>query len=88
MRTERRFRAVLERGERALGGTVARVPFDPHAVWPGMARLRVCGSVSGPMGTEAFRTSLFSEPGGRGFFLLVNRAVQRGAGVGLAGGAG
>ena len=81
---ERRFRAVLERGDRALGWTIARVPFDPHAVWPEMVRLRICGSVAGPGGVEAFRSSLFPEPEGErrhGFFLLVNRAMQRGAGV-------
>lgn len=113
---ERRFRAVLERGDRALGWTIARVPFDPHAVWPGMVRLRVCGSVAGRAGRVDFRTSLFPEPGGEvkssrkstcprgeaagedgapnfrasgagaprgGYFLLVNRAMQLGAAVGL-----
>lgn len=105
MVAERRFRAVLERGDRALGWTIARVPFDPHAVWPGMVRLRVCGSVTGPLGMVEFRSSLFPIPGSAkvpgkptlthgeaggedgapGFFLLVNRGMQRGAGVALGG---
>lgn len=84
MGERRRFRAVLVRGDRALGWTIARVPFDPHAAWPQMVRLRVCGEVEGPMGTVAFRTSLFPEASGEGgFYLLVNRAMQSGAGVGL-----
>ena len=72
-----RFRAVLEKGDRALGWTVVRVPFEPSAVWKEMVRLRVRGEVNG----FGFRTSLF--PDGCGFYLLVNRAMQRGAGVAM-----
>ncbi len=79
----RQFRAVLERGDRALGWTVARIPFDPHAAWPKMVRQRVCGVIAGPEGQASFRTSLFPFPGGGSYFLLVNRAMQQGAGVGL-----
>ncbi len=86
MDVEQRFRAVLERGDRALGWTIARVPFDPRAVWPEMVRLRVCGSVTGPRSVAEFRSSLFPEPEverRHGYFLLVNRAMQRDAGVAL-----
>ena len=82
---QRTFRAVLEKGDAALGWTIARVPFDPAKVWPEMVRLRVRGEmgVRGGAGFP-FRTSLFPEaqtPGG--FYLLVNRAMQAGAGVAL-----
>ncbi len=69
------FRATLERGTLALGWIIARVPFDPGNVWPRMIRLRVCGEVNG----FAFRTSLFPDPRG-GFYVLVNRAMQKAAG--------
>jgi Domain of unknown function (DUF1905)/Bacteriocin-protection, YdeI or OmpD-Associated len=74
----KRFRAVLEKGDRALGWTIVRVPFDPAEVWKERVRLRVRGEANG----FAFRTSLFSDPRG-GFYLLVNRQVQAGAGVKL-----
>ena len=79
MKGRQRFKAVLEKGDRALGWTIARVPFVPSAVWPRMVRLRVQGEVNG----FAFRTSLFPQEGGGGFYLLVNRAMQVGASVGL-----
>lgn len=73
----KRFKAELEKGQRALGWTIARVPFGPEDLGD-MVRLRVKGSVNG----FAFRTSLFPDLRG-GFYLLVNRAMQEGAGVGL-----
>jgi Bacteriocin-protection, YdeI or OmpD-Associated/Domain of unknown function (DUF1905) len=93
----KRFRAVLERGDRALGWTIARVPFDPAEVWKERVRLRVKGEVNG----FGFRTSLFPAPAAfpapatspdpvrldsKGaepgrFYLLVSRAMQAGAGV-------
>ena len=76
----RTFKAVLEKGDRALGWTIARVPFDPGAAFGEMVRLRVRGEVNG----FGFRTSLFAAEGG-GFYLLVNRAMQVGAGVRLGG---
>lgn len=49
-----------------------------------MLRLRVQGTIAVRAGEPfAFRTSLFVEPGGSGYYLLVNRAMQRAAGVGL-----
>src|SRR5215469_1705074 len=76
MKTEKRFRVVLEK-ERGLGWTIARVPFDPAKAWPKMIRHRVCGEVNG----AAFRTSLFAD--GDGYFLLVNRETQKRARVAL-----
>jgi Domain of unknown function (DUF1905)/Bacteriocin-protection, YdeI or OmpD-Associated len=73
-----KFKAVLEKGDRALGWTIARVPFDPAKAWPKMVRLRV----SGEMNEFPFRTSLFPDPRG-GFFLLVNKTMQKGGDVGL-----
>lgn len=72
------FRAVLEKDLRSLGWTIARVPFDPASTWKQMLRLRVRGEING----FAFRTSLFPDPRG-GYCLLVNRAMQSGAGVSL-----
>ena len=77
----RTFRAPLEQGSLALGWTIARVPFDPTApadAWPKMIRLRVRGEING----FAFRTSLFPDPRG-GFYLLVNRSMQKAAGAHL-----
>jgi hypothetical protein len=80
----KRFEAVLEKGDRALGWTVARVPFVPAEVWKERVRLRVKGEVNG----FPFRTSLFPDPANPGHFvLLVSRAMQQGAGVGLGGAA-
>jgi hypothetical protein len=74
----KRFRAVLEKGNRALGWTIARVPFEPAKEWKQMVRQRVRGEVNG----YAFRTSLFPDERG-GFCILVNRAMQAGVGIGL-----
>ena len=68
-----KFKAVLEKGERSLGWTIARVPFDPAKVWKKRVRLRVKGTVNG----FEFRTSLFSMVEG-GYFLLVNQRMQKG----------
>jgi uncharacterized protein YdeI (YjbR/CyaY-like superfamily) len=73
------FEAVLEKGDNGLGWTIARVPFVPHDLWPEMLRLRVKGTVNG----FAFRTSLFPYLGGGAYYLLVNRAMQRGGRVRL-----
>jgi uncharacterized protein YdeI (YjbR/CyaY-like superfamily) len=71
-----KFKAVLEKGDRALGWTIARVPFDPAKVWKKRVRLRVRGTVNG----YEFRTSLFSITAG-GYFLLVNQRMQKGGDV-------
>ena len=79
----RQFKAVLERGDRALGWTVARVPFDPSAAWSHMVRLRIRGEIEGPLGVHSFRSSLFKNVDGDGFCILVNRGMQREAGLAL-----
>ncbi len=70
------FKAVLEKGTDGLGWTIARVPFDPREAWPAMLRLRVRAEVH----QVSIRTSLFPVAGG-GYSLLVNKAVQREAGL-------
>jgi uncharacterized protein YdeI (YjbR/CyaY-like superfamily) len=75
-----RFEARLEKGDRALGWTIARVPFVPSEVWAEMVRLRVRGTVNG----FAFRTSLFPDHQRPGWYVvLVNKTMQAGAGVRL-----
>jgi len=71
-----KFKAVLEKGDGALGWTIARVPFDPGKVWKKRVRLRVRGTVN----DFAFRTSLFPITTG-GYFLLVNQTMQKGGDV-------
>jgi len=75
-----KFKAVLERlGDVSAGGlgwTIVRIPFEPSEAWSKMLRLRVRGEVNG----FVFRTSLFPEKAG-GYFVLVNKAVQKGAGI-------
>ena len=64
-----------------MGWTIARVPFEPAEVWEKMVRLRVKGEIRSANGVGfAFRTSLFPDPHG-GFYLLVNKAMQRGGRV-------
>jgi hypothetical protein len=76
----KKFKAVLERLQDGLGWTIARVPFVPSEAWPKMVRLRVKGMANG----LPFRTSLFPfSGGGKGYFLLVNKALQKGAHVSL-----
>jgi hypothetical protein len=82
------FEARLETGGQALGWTIVRVPFEPSEVWPQMLRLRVRGTIASPHGGPMeFRTALFPDPrahDGHGrFHLLVNKAMQREAGVGV-----
>ncbi len=79
----KRFRAVLEPLQGGLGWVVARVPFDVHKTWKKMIRLRVKVETGG----EVFRTSLFpySDPRQGGFFVLVNKKMQKAAGVKVGG---
>jgi hypothetical protein len=84
----KRFKAVLERlkpgTEKGLGWVIARVPFDPASEWKTMVRLRVRGRISAAGAGKGFtfRNSLFPEAGGGGYFLLVNKAMQKAVGVG------
>jgi uncharacterized protein YdeI (YjbR/CyaY-like superfamily) len=73
---KRRFRGVLERDGTRLNWTVVRVPFDPAQAWPRRIALLVRGSING----FAFRTSLFHSRQ-LGYVLIVNKAMQRGAGA-------
>ena len=77
----KRFRAVLECLGGELGWTVARVPFDVKTTWKKMVRLRVKVDVTG----EVFRTSLFVDSAHGGYFVLVNKRMQKAAGVKLGG---
>ena len=70
----------------SLGWVIIRIPLDVHKVWGVRGQLKVRGdlrSAGDPPRRAAgfpFRTSLF--PTGRGYhFLMVNKQMQRGAGV-------
>jgi uncharacterized protein YdeI (YjbR/CyaY-like superfamily) len=69
------FRATLERLDSSLGWVIARIPFDVKKTW-GRSRVKVRGEVNG----FSFRTSLFAKKDGS-HFLLVNKKMQKGAGV-------
>jgi uncharacterized protein YdeI (YjbR/CyaY-like superfamily) len=74
---ERSFKATLERMQSNLGWVIIRIPFDVAKVWGTRGMLRVKGDING----FAFRTSLF--PTGKGYhYLLVNKAMQKGARAG------
>jgi len=71
------FTAVLEPDGTDLNWTVARIPFDVAKTWPVRKGRRVRGEIEG----FAFRTTLLPRRGGGEDFLLVNKAMQAGAGV-------
>jgi uncharacterized protein YdeI (YjbR/CyaY-like superfamily) len=71
----KRFRATLERLQGNLGWTIARLPFDPDAAWKKMVRRRVIVEVAG----QGFRTSLFPFSTEKGYFVLVNKHMQKAA---------
>jgi uncharacterized protein YdeI (YjbR/CyaY-like superfamily) len=73
------FKAVLEPDHTRLRWVIARVPFDPAKAWPVRRGLRVRGEIEG----FAFRTSLFPDPRGEGYILLVNKKMQAAAGAGI-----
>jgi uncharacterized protein YdeI (YjbR/CyaY-like superfamily) len=77
----KRFRAVLEPLAGDLGWVVARVPFDVAKAWKKMVRLRVMVETGG----EVFRTSLFADATHGGHFVLVNKQMQKVAGVKVGG---
>jgi uncharacterized protein YdeI (YjbR/CyaY-like superfamily) len=77
----RRFRAVLEPLPGGLGWVVARVPFDVSKAWKKMVRLRVKVEAGG----EIFRTSLFVDSTHGCHFVLVNKKMQKAAGVAIGG---
>jgi uncharacterized protein YdeI (YjbR/CyaY-like superfamily) len=82
--TAKSFTAVLEPLRTALGWVIARVPFDVAKAWPVRRGLRVRGEIASAKnktGKFGFRTSLFANAGGAGYFLLVNKKIQAGAGA-------
>jgi uncharacterized protein YdeI (YjbR/CyaY-like superfamily) len=56
---------------------IARIPFDVDLAWKKKIRLRVKVEVGG----EVFRTSLFADAVQGGYFVLVNKAMQKAAGA-------
>lgn len=76
MSTVKKFRGMLEPDNTNLKWTIVRVPFDVNRAWPKRNRLHVRGTING----FAFRTSLFGSAQG-GHYLLVNKAMQKGASV-------
>jgi uncharacterized protein YdeI (YjbR/CyaY-like superfamily) len=71
----KRFRAVLEPLPGGLGWVIARLPFDPVSAWKKRVRLRVTVEIN----NEVFRTSLFSDAAREGYFVLVNKKMQKAA---------
>jgi hypothetical protein len=84
----KKFRGVLEPDHTNLKWVIVKVPFDPAKAWPMRNRLRVKGTIQGTTTRAgegfAFRTSLFSSGQG-GYFLPVNKIMQKGAGVAVGG---
>ncbi len=72
----RRFEAVLERMRSRLNWVIIRVPFDAAKVFGVRGQIKVRGKING----FEFRTSLFPTGTG-GHILLVNKKMQKGAGV-------
>jgi uncharacterized protein YdeI (YjbR/CyaY-like superfamily) len=72
----RHFKATLERLPSRLNWTVIRVPFDASRVYGMCGQINVKGSING----FEFRTCLFPSKAG-GHILLVNKKMQKGAGV-------
>jgi len=78
------FKALLEPDQTRLRWVIARVPFDPAKAWPVRRGLRVRGEISSAKSIGegfAFRTSLFPDPRGKGYILLINKKMQAGAGA-------
>jgi hypothetical protein len=71
------FTATLEPDGTQLRWVIARIPFDIAKAWPERRGRRVRGDIEG----FPFRTSLFPDPHGTGQVLLVNKAMQAGAGA-------
>lgn len=71
------FTARLETDGTSLNWVIARVPFDIDKAWPERKRLRVRGDING----FAFRSSLFPVPRQKGYMVLVNKKMQKGAGA-------
>jgi uncharacterized protein YdeI (YjbR/CyaY-like superfamily) len=74
--SQKKFRGVLQPDNTPLKWVVVKVPFDPAKAWPVRNRMRVKGTING----FPFRTSLFGAAKD-GHVLLVNKQMQKGAGV-------
>jgi len=72
----RRFQATLERMPSRLNWTIIRMPFDAAGLFGMRGQINVKGEING----FPFRTCLFPSQGG-GHILLVNKRMQRAAGV-------
>lgn len=77
---QRKFRGVLQPDGTGLNWVVMRVPFDVAKAWPKRNGMKVKGTING----FPFRTSLFGSAQG-GHVLLVNKQMQKGAGVRVGG---
>ena len=71
----KKIRATLERLQGNLGWTIARLPFDPDTAWKKMVRRRVVVEIA----SQQFRTSLFPFSNEKGYFVLVNKQMQKAA---------
>lgn len=80
MGVSKKFRGLLEPDHTELKWVVVKVPFDVAKAWPVRNRLRVKGTING----FEFRTSLFGAAQG-GHVLLVNKEMQKMAGVAVGG---
>jgi hypothetical protein len=76
-RSIQHFEAPLERLPSRLQWTIVYLGFDAGKVWGLRGQIKVKGEING----FRFRSSLFSTREGR-HFLLINKEMQRGAGVG------
>jgi uncharacterized protein YdeI (YjbR/CyaY-like superfamily) len=76
----KKFKGRIEKEGSGLGWKIVDIPFDVKKVFGKAGRLPVSGMVNG----FPFRTSLFPRKDGP-HFLMVNKAIQKGAGVGSIG---
>ncbi len=76
MPNSKSFKGTLENGGAPSNWTIVRIPFDAAKLWGKRGSIRVNGEVNG----VSFNASLF--PNGRGgHYLLVNRRLQKAAGI-------
>jgi len=80
------FRGVLQADGEGLHWVFVRVPFDPCEVWPERTRMRIKGTISSPQTKReyAFHSSLLGSRE-KGYVFLVNKQMQKGAGVAAGG---
>lgn len=77
----KRFEATLERMRSRLNWTIIRVPFDAAKAFGMRGQIKVKGKINGfPFRTSLFPSSSSTTPNG-GHILLVNKKMQKVAGV-------